>query len=152
MIELVVAMLISAIVISIVFYAYSLLSNQLRKQQVQSGKITEYVLFQRAFKRDVERAVEIRDSADSGQLILRTDQQVIRYSIGSGGILRSLNGIVDTFFLEGRITGKEYVSDSIPLIKIIQLKIVVNKESLILPARKDYTTRDLIRAENELHE
>jgi type II secretory pathway pseudopilin PulG len=103
MMELVVAMLISSVVISIVFYAYSLVGNQLRQRQVQSGKIMECILFQRAFRRDFEKAESIGDLANRKDLLLSLSGHTIRYLIDTPRIIRARDGITDTFFLGGQL-------------------------------------------------
>jgi|GEM_PF-3122393 hypothetical protein len=149
MIELVVAMLISAIVVAIVFYAWSLFSAQLQRRQAQSGKMAEYVLFHRALGRDVEKAQRISDSAGYGSLRMDIDGHRVGYSIGADYILRDLDGVGDTFHLGGKVRQVRYVNDSIPLISILQLLITVDREDLVLTLRKEYTSAELLMAEKE---
>jgi type II secretory pathway pseudopilin PulG len=152
MMELVVAMLISSIVISIAFYAWSLIGGQLTKRQIQSGKIMECILFQRALRRDVDRAEYIGDSADNRCLLLAMSGHAIRYWIDTSRIIRSRDGITDTFFLGGKIGSIKYVNDSLPLVRSLLIQIEINKESLVLPFSKEYTAGELIRAEKGIHE
>jgi prepilin-type N-terminal cleavage/methylation domain-containing protein len=152
MIELVVAMMISAIVISIAFYAWTLISSQLVKRQSRSAAITEYTLFQRALVRDMENAQRISDSAGSSLFQLDIDGHKVRYAIGADRILRDRDGLTDTFRLGGRVTQTSYLNDSLPLISNLQLLITVNREDLLLSLQKEYTVADKLRAQKEKNE
>lgn len=152
MIELVVAMMISAIVVSIAFYSWSLFSAQLMRRQSRSAVITEYTLFQRAIGRDFENAQRIGAAADSVTLLLDIDGRRVRYAIGGDRILRDLDGLTDTFRLGGKILQRSYVNDSIPLVSGLQLNVTFNKEDLFLALKKDYTIADLLRAQKEKNE
>jgi prepilin-type N-terminal cleavage/methylation domain-containing protein len=152
MIELVVAMMISAIVISIAFYAWTLISSQLVKRQARSAAITEYTLFQRALVRDMDNAQRISDSAGSSLFLLDIDGHKVRYAIGADRILRDLDGLTDTFRLAARVIKRSYLYDSLPLLSNLQLEITVNGEALLIPLQKEYTVADQLRAQKERNE
>ena len=152
MIELVVAMMISAIVISIAFYAWTLISSQLVKRQTRSAAITEYTLFQRALVRDMENAHRISDSADSSLFLLDIGAHRVRYAIGADRILRDWDGLTDTFHLAGKVMKRSYLYDSLPLISNLQLLITVNREDLLISLQKEYTVADKLRAQKEKNE
>lgn len=145
MIELVVAMMISAIVISIAFYVWTLISAQLSRRQSRSAAITNYVLFQRAFTRDFENAQGIRDLADSISFQLDIGDHAVRYSIGTDRILRERDGLTDTFQMGGRVVQRTYVNDSLPLISGVRLNITINREDVSLALQKEYTIAELLR-------
>jgi len=148
--ELVVAMMISVIVISVGFYAFLLFSKQLGKRQTQAGKLSEYLLFRRTFGRDVERAEAVTDSAEGGPLLLSVDGGALRYTFGEKYILRCSGEAADTFFLRSRAEQEDYM-DSLPLIRFLRLKLYVNGDSVELGFHKNYSAEELMQAGNPIH-
>ncbi len=151
MMELVVAMLISSMVISIGFYAFSLFSQQLVKRRARSAKVSEYLIFRRAFGRDMDLADAVTDSAEGGPLLLSVDGQELRYSMHGTYILRDKGGLEDTFYLGGGTTAVGYV-DSLPLIRSLRFLLFLNGDSVEQGFFKQYTARELMRARNTNHE
>jgi type II secretory pathway pseudopilin PulG len=151
-IELVVAMLISSIAVTIVYYTYSLMKSQLEKRMQASGRSAEYVLFERALRRDFERAARIEDSAGGKFILLRIDGDRIRYLIDTVNMVRSRGEISDTFSLKGNVDGIRYLSDSLPLVTALRVNTLFGQESLPLFLQKDYTARELLQAANDPHE
>jgi hypothetical protein len=147
MMELVVAMLITTVVISMGFYAFQLFSKLLVKKQAQAGKLSEYLLFRRTLCRDMDRAAEVRDSATDGPLLLVADGQTLYYLPGPTYILRRSGERVDTFFVGGKTRQVQYIEGR-PLITALQIRVFVNGDSIDIPFYKHYTARELLSAEN----
>jgi type II secretory pathway pseudopilin PulG len=150
MVELVVAMMISAIVISIAFYAWSFFTGQLTKRRSRTSSIMEYVLFQRALARDVDRAQDIRDSA--GSVLLDIDGHNVRYAFGSDRILRDLDGLTDTFHVGAKAVERSFVNDSLPLVSNLRLAVTVGRDELALGLHKEYSIAEMLRAQTTKNE
>ena len=150
MIELVVAMMISAIVLSIAFYAWSLLSNQLTRRQRRSAAIMEYTIFQRAIVRDMERAEAVRDSG--GAFLMDMPDHRVRYMLSPDRILRDLDGVTDTFHFGAKVTGLSYAEEGIPLVGGMRLVVTLERDQVSLPLGKRYTVEQLLRSNEKQNE
>jgi type II secretory pathway pseudopilin PulG len=151
MVELVVAMMISAIVISIAFYAWSFFTGQLTKRRARAASIMEYVLFQRALARDIDKAQAIRDSAGA-VVLLGVDSHNVRYAFGSDRILRDLDGVTDTFRVGTKAVDRSYVNDSLPLVSNLRLVLTVGRDDLMLGLHKEYSIAEMLRAQKMKNE
>ena len=151
-IELVVSLLISAIIVGIVYYAYFLFSHQLADHRSRSSELHAFQLFTAALENDFEHAGNIRDTLDRSGLVLDYPDHHTSYSFTDPGMTRAVNGINEKFPVQGKIQEIEYLNDSVKLIQEIRLLIKVNKEWVPLYLNKHYSSQQLMLAEKFSHD
>jgi len=92
--EVTIAMMISAILILIVYTAFSVVSNAYHHFIVQNEQAATVVQLDRLLKRDFRRAELIVKNGEG--LLLTSDKDSVRYLLDSNYIVR-ISGITDTF-------------------------------------------------------
>lgn len=151
-IELVVTMIITAIVVSMAYYSWFLVSAQFNKYTHRSMEIENYYLLSHIWQKDFEKADAIWDSIDDKHIVFIHDDTCIRYSIGSNCIVREANAITDSFGIRVGHTDFVYVDDTIKLIKAITLSTIINGDSVLLSGNKLYSSKEIMSAQTITHE
>jgi len=151
-VELVVALLISSLVIGIMYYAWSFLNHQLGKRMAVSSGITESILFERAFKRDIEWGDRVETFSDTQHILIGRQKRTIGYFIDRARIIRVTGGLSDTFSMGGRIRELRHMGNIPALISNIRIDLSVNNEQMAVYFKKEYTAEELLRAQKDPHE
>ncbi|WP_205511070.1 PulJ/GspJ family protein [Longitalea arenae] len=100
-IELIMAMLISSVIISMVYYVYILFNHQFSNYREKAGAIDEYLVLQKALQTDIESADAIRaPSANEMTCSSNAAEQMISYTFSEGFITRSDGAVLDTFHIK----------------------------------------------------
>ncbi len=92
--ELVVAMLISAIVVSIIYTCFQLLSGQFRAFKRNGETVNQLVLLDALLTRDVHHCAYLVKA--EGGIACRYPGKTVTYTFGSGYICRSEGAVTDT--------------------------------------------------------
>lgn len=153
-IELMISLLISSIVVSLSYYTFILTTQQLSHYKIKSELLNRFLLLDKTLQNDFNNSVDIKDSAGSYLLLSSdsSDSLLVKYIFKNDFIVRNIDLVNDTFFLKSNLSKIDYVSDSLQIVKTLLLKIEL-KESIVTPIFiKNYTSAELINAENKLHE
>ncbi len=101
--ELTVAMLISAVVVSIAYNSMDIFNRLYHRYLRTNDANYQFVLFDRIFKRDLDKA-EVVFSAISGITLQNFDEKRIRYEWQEDMVLRYRAGVeADTFYIHSRL-------------------------------------------------
>lgn len=98
--ELTVAMLISAMVIAVAYTAFVLMGNVYRNYHTRQTELAVLMRVDELLRRDFTRAEFITYRNDS--LCFWVDSQQVRYAFSGDKIIRK-SGIIDTFKVEGKL-------------------------------------------------
>jgi prepilin-type N-terminal cleavage/methylation domain-containing protein len=175
-IELVVAMAISSIVVSIAYYSFFLLYIQFNKFREKSAQMRQFRLLSGAIMNDVEQADWIKDTLDNEHFVIGRGDTLILYSIDTNQVSRSViypemntsyllpsmsveytQGVKDSFNLNGTLQKLWFAGDSTGLmarglIKAGRLRIMVNRQDVYLSFNKQYSSQQIMAAENQRNE
>lgn len=99
LIEIIVALFLSAIVISAVYSGYVFTHQQFYKFTTIKTEIRNYFELSEVLNREFETAKKILKKGDR-EIEIETIDKVIQYSFNEDLILRKLGGRVDTFFFK----------------------------------------------------
>ena len=144
-VELSVTLLISAIVISIAYFAFLLFINQYKVQQKKSGFIREYFLFCKVMQTDMDRSDFIKDSAsylDFGYL--NSSGRVI-YDFGDSFVTRKFSGIADTFYVKKLRYEFSHVNESSDMVNSVKVLFDLQKDQLEAVFNKAYSSREQLK-------
>jgi prepilin-type N-terminal cleavage/methylation domain-containing protein len=149
-IELSITLLISGVVVSIAYYAYSLFINQYKTQQTKSDLIREYFLFQKAMQIDVDRSEFIRDSA-SYLFFEKSSSDLVIYDFADSFIVRKSAVSADTFHVRKKTSQFLHYSNNVNLVSRIHVLFDLRKDYLEADFLKTYSCRELMinTAKNE---
>lgn len=147
-IEVAISMLISAIVIGIVYYAFSLFTMRFIVFREQANIKSDFYLFEKAFTFDLERAEWI-DSSENEIILMKSDSlnDAIEYQVLNYCIVRKEQFAVDTFrilidgFSINKYTKKEIFS------KIIEFHMKIKSEEIQIGFKKLFSALQFIKYE-----
>jgi Tfp pilus assembly major pilin PilA len=153
-IELMISMLITGIVVSMSYYILYLSKRQFDNYKIKSEKINTYIEFRKTFQNDINKANIIDDYTASSVLSMYTinNGKTIKYTFQPEYIVRSINLISDTFNLKNTIILVTHMSESLPIVKYLQLRMNLTSTIVEPLFIKHYSSADCIYAENLGHE
>jgi prepilin-type N-terminal cleavage/methylation domain-containing protein len=151
-IELMITLLISAIVISMGYFAYFLINAQFTRYQGRAKDRREYSLLQKAWQTDFDRSSVVMDTIDHYHILFGRQDTTIRYSINAGYIIRQSPGSSDSFALKAAVLDTWYTDDTTRLIKGITLDIDLNDTHVLLPGARTYSAKELMLSQKSYHE
>ena len=135
--ELTIAMLISAIVVSIAYNSMDIFNRLYHRYLKTNDANYQFVLFDRIFKRDLDRA-EVVFSAVSGITLQNFDEKRIRYEWQEDMVLRYRPGVeADTFYIYSRLQSLTFGNADCmnrPEAVVDQIRVVMIKEQEIIDA------------------
>lgn len=145
-IELIMAMLISSVIIGIIYYVYILFNHQFSAYRQKANAIDEYLIFRSAFQRDIESADAVTNpSTKEINCFTILGGLSVQYEFEDSCIVRSREGVQDTFLIKNNGYEAELVSDSTNLIKNLVLKIMVYDMPLRTTYKKIYSATQLMQ-------
>jgi type II secretory pathway pseudopilin PulG len=144
-IEMIMALLISSVVIGIVYYVYLLLNHQLAGYQSRASVMSEYILFQKALRTDMDWASAIDNPAPNEVQLHRSDGQAVHYNFYQQCIVRSMADNRDSFRLPNKGCQVIPVSDSIGLVQKLVLDITVAGMPMQPVFTKQYSACELLQ-------
>ena len=143
--EVTVAMLLSAVSIAIAYTAFSILNKSYKGFDSRNKELAEFVLADKLLKRDFSEAKRLTRS-ETG-IIMQLDSGIISYDFNEEYILRDQYGLrTDTLHLatiERRFTFEQEESNVDSLVDKVQLNTVAGKEPVSLVYSKMYSAEDL---------
>lgn len=150
LLELVIAMLLSALVIGITYSAYTITGQTYQRFRQQNDTSQRLILLDELLAKDISRADTVYHSADG--LLIRRDSTLITYTIDSSRVIRSA-GRIDTFHMP--VKGANYLFEQQPVtflpplqeadrIDEIYFIITWKKRDFVYHYHKDYSSADLI--------
>jgi type II secretory pathway pseudopilin PulG len=147
-IELVMALLISSVVITMVYYSYLLFNNQFSGYQAKSVAMRGYLLLQKSLQIDLEKAEAIESLSES-QILFRDGLtgQTTEYDFSKNAIVRTLDQTRDSFHVKNNGFSSIPISDSNPLIGKIVLKVKVGDVSFDAVFQKQYSALEIMKQE-----
>lgn len=150
--ELVVAMLISSIVVSIAYAGFRLVSAQLRSMEHHSGEGNRFLRLNQALQTDLDKSARVIRQED-GFVCERGDGRV-RYQLTDTAIIRWLeDGRVDSFGFKGVQTSLWFEGEpqdrNGQLVDALHGQLVTSTDSLPLYITKAYDRQTLFYLENK---
>lgn len=147
--ELVVALLLSAILTGIVFYSYFLLNNQFRKYSVKTDTVNEYLIFQKVLKRDIERCDYFKDTLSQTSILFKMpgEDTITSYLWSKRTVIREAANSLDTFHF--KLVGYDpyFLEDGIPFMNKIILTIDIDDVEIRPVFTKHYSAKQLMALE-----
>jgi type II secretory pathway component PulJ len=145
--EVTIAMLVSAILIAIVYTAFAIVSRSYSGFVFKNEEAAGLVQLDLLLKRDFRRA-DLITRTDSG-IVLKNDKDVTRYMFETNDIVR-INGITDTFKVKTDHTAMlfeqqavDITSDKPALVDELNLDLVFQNEKIRLRYYKPYSAVNL---------
>lgn len=135
--ELTIAMLVSAIVLSIAYNSMDIFNRLYHRYLRTNDANYQFVLFDRLFRRDLDKA-EIVFSAVSGVVFQNFDEKRTRYEWQEDMVLRYRPGVeADTFYIHSRLESLTFGSTDClnsPEAVVDRIGMVMMKEKEIITA------------------
>jgi type II secretory pathway component PulJ len=150
--ELAIAMVISAIVVGFCYYAWLFVRRQTITYQARSRLVNEYYLLSTALQRDAERADAIKDELDKGHVEFIHEGGAAGYLFNRLSVMRGTADVQDTFRIKAAIDSVRYVNDSLHLIEKIFLHVEMDTVEMHFFINKVYSAGQIMKAEEEQHE
>lgn len=148
-IELVMALLISSVVITIVYYVYLLFNNQFAGYQLKGAAMDEYFMLQKALQRDMEQADAV-EAPSEHEIVCKTtvNGQTVTYNFINNEVVVRINANkADSFRIKNNGYQWEPVSESIFLVKKLVLKVSIADVSFNAIFNKQYSALQLMKHE-----
>jgi prepilin-type N-terminal cleavage/methylation domain-containing protein len=141
MVELLMAMVLSAIIIGIAYNVYSKTETSFRNAYEQYGKTNELLQLQNILNYDCNNAW--RASFEDEQMkVERFDHNIVNYMIMSDKVIRQANEVTDTFQLGAFETSVFYLFDNPPVLEKVLFDVKVGQTmSYTLTAQVFYSNR-----------
>jgi prepilin-type N-terminal cleavage/methylation domain-containing protein len=141
MVELLVAMVLSAIIIAIAYNVYNKTETSFRMAYDQYGKTNELLQLQTILNNDYNNAWQA--SFEDEQIkVERFDHSIVNYTIMNDKIIRQVNTVTDTFQLGAFETSVFYLFDKPPVLEKILLDVSVGQTmTYSLTAQVFYSNR-----------
>lgn len=152
--ELIVALAISSVLISIGYYSVLVVFKMFKGNVSQSQEITAYYLFKKTLDNDFRRCDFAGEGSDSPGLLLRSvkDSNRIAYEFRKNYIIRQMNNAVDTFHIQTSEFETGFYSNNIKLIKHISLIHQLDGKPVRSIYTKRYSAFQVLAFENQNHE
>lgn len=149
LLEITIAMLITAILSAFIYQAFSTFSNLLYTQQKVKADRHVVDVFCYRIKKDCYQARYINMN-DVGTVILTDSSGLITYRFEEAFVLRDQYNLhTDTFRVHTAPLNYTFVAnlpESIGLIQALDVQLLVDQRSISIPVRKSYTATDLMEA------
>lgn len=147
--ELVVALLLSAILTGIVFYSYLLLNNQFRKYSVKSDTVNEYLIFQKALNRDIERCDYFKDTLSQTSILFKMPAEdfLISYLWSKQAVIREAGNSIDTFHFKLVGYDPHFIKNDLPFMNKIILTLDIDDIEVRPVFTKHYSAKQLMALE-----
>jgi prepilin-type N-terminal cleavage/methylation domain-containing protein len=151
LIELVVTMVISSIVVMLAFTCYEITYKQYLNFRKSNNTVTQVILFNSLFKRDVLLSNLINRIDDNNVLLKMNDTVNVNYFFGSNYVLRKYNEFIpDTFPITSVVVKEQFQSTEVNengLIDDISISGVVRGENVFFHYDKEYDADILMKQE-----
>jgi type II secretory pathway pseudopilin PulG len=151
-IELIMAMLISSVIISMVYYVYILFNHQFSNYREKANAIDEYLILQKALQTDMGSADVI--STPSATEITCSDLpegKMLSYTFSSEFITRSNGEATDTFHIKNSGYEPTYFKET-TMVEILVLKISVSGVPFRTTYKKLYSACQLMKQQQPAYE
>jgi prepilin-type N-terminal cleavage/methylation domain-containing protein len=144
-IELIMAMLISSVIISMVYYVYILFNHQFSNYREKVNAIDEYLILQKALRTDMESADAISaPSASEITCSIIREKEMVVYTFSNGYIARSCGDARDTFHIKNSGYEATYFKET-GLVETLVLKVSVSDGPFRNTCQKLYSACQLMK-------
>jgi hypothetical protein len=150
--ELIITLLISSIVISLVYYTFSVLNKEFVKSEIKASGINEFILLEKALQTDFYRSQIIKNSLDNTLQMTYADGQAIFYLINNEFVLRRQNDNIDTFQIQVSDFVIDRVDENLELVDKLFLNLNIRGDQYFSVYKKSYSSKDLMQAQGVFYE
>jgi prepilin-type N-terminal cleavage/methylation domain-containing protein len=152
-IELIVAMLIGSIVISIVYYTLALMQKHLIQTQETRSLTSDYLLLNKTLQRDIDEAKFITKVSERELLFSFENKYSVAYSFLDNDILRNHSSNIDSFHIATERLSLNWLEEkNIQLITQLNIETKCKGHKFKEFYNKYYSARDLLSVQNYFDE
>ena len=146
LIEMVVALALSAIVVGIVYLIYTIVGGQFKQQKEQNKLVYDHYLLHSLLTHDLDNSESIHMNSP-GMIQLQMTDQRIAYAFDEGFITRQTALASDTFLISMHSVDVKKIDHQ--LISSLYLETTFMGESMRFFYKKNYAANTLMKLENE---
>ena len=134
LVEMTIVLLLSSITVSLAYTGLRYYTKQTRSYRTKQSLLSEHQLFISQFHYDWWKAEQV--TSTSNQVILRSENRHITYSLSPSTIFRTLNGAETSFQLDASL--EEIHTNELNLVSSLSIKFQIKEEFLLLTEHKTY--------------
>ena len=144
-VDLIIALLISSVIISIAYYVLSLFNNHFITYQRSTTAVNDFYFFDQTWVRDWEKARYIIDKGDKELEMQYSDETKVYYSIKGEALIRIKNNAVDTLPVTVAAFKKQPYDTGLDLIQQLDMTVSVQGETINCSYTKYYAVKELLQ-------
>ena len=151
-VELVTAMAISAVLVSLGYLCLTIQSHNFDKYRRRTSAMATLRLLEARSTLDIDEAEWVRDTLEAKQWVINRRHETIHYRVYPKFVIRETGLQTDTFAIGIRSVNVGYLDDTTRLVNEIRILARIGEDTLPITLNKQYSATQIMKAFSFVHE